>query len=369
MKISRFFRHFGLLGALATASFGATASDVNIVFLVDESGSMSGEHRFLQTFVPQLESDLVSLGGLTSSYALVGFGRSNPAPHGFTVGGGDFGNAAEFVTAATGLQTSGATEDGYAAIDYALNNLTFDPAAKVSFVLVTDEDRDNWNGNSLDFATILAALQTRGVALTGILNQTMTDGAGTQPAIATNGSETFIADGSGGFTTATGVTYGSAFGTTKVDYTDLALATQGCVADLNQLRAGGATAQSFSAAFLNCLATAIQNQTGSIANIASGLPLARVVYVNRQIGIGIGFDYRNRLTVRRLAAREGVAAPNVALNFTQDGRRLSQNDLAASNGWGEMTGGAAGTGPSAFDKSRLSFFIGGQVQVGDLSKT
>lgn len=369
MKINKILQASALAAGMVLAA-PARAADVNVVFLVDESGSMSGEHTFLQTFVPQVESDLMSLGSLSSSYALIGFGSSAVAPHQFTVGSGQFGTAAEFATAATGLQTSGGTEDGYAAIDYALQNLGFDLGAKVSFVLVTDEDRDNTD-SSLSYSSILSALQLQGVSLTGILDQNLSDGTGMTTAIATNGTDSYIADGSGGFTTASGVTYDSAYVNTKADYTDLAIATNGCVADLNQLRAGGTTAQSFSGAFLNCLATAIQQQQpGGITEILKGLPLVKVVFVNRQIGIGVGFDYRNRLAVRRVAARNGLAAPVVAFNFDQNGEHLSQSEFADRYGLDGVSGGAAGAdGLGSFEKSRLGFFISGHAQVGNLDPT
>lgn len=348
--------------ALALAGSQALAADVNIVFLVDESGSMDGEHRFLETFVPRLGSDLGALGGLTSSFALIGYGNSNIVPRTFSVGGSDFGNAAAFAAAAQNLVINGAIEDGYTAIKYALDTLTFDAGARVSFVLVTDEDRDI-EDPLITYTSLLTELQARSIPLTAILNQFLGNGDNSQLAIATDGTDTFIADGTGGFSTSPGVTYSSAEGTTFEDYTELALDTRGCVADLNQLRLGGDTADSFAGAFLNCLAGVIASQNGGMSNIISGLPLARVTYVNRQIGIGVGYDYRNRLAVRRLAAAEGVAAPHLALNINHNGQRIAPGLLNTA-----ATGGAA-SADSGFDTRRLSFFVGGQIQSGDLDAT
>lgn len=362
---------------MGAAAVPAQAADVNLVFLVDESGSMGGEHGFLQTFVPQVESDLTSLASLSSSYGLIGYGGpSSGAPRQFQVGGADFGTASEFVTAANSLVTSGGFEDGYAAIDFALQNLTFDPSAKVSFVLVTDEDRDITSGSNLDYNAILSALQAEGIALTGILDQSLQDGAGSQTAVGTDGTDSYIADGSGGFSIASGVTYGSAFGTTKADYTDLAIATGGCVADLDQLRLGGNTAASFSGAFLNCLTQAIQQQSpGGIVSVLSNHPMVRVVYVNRQIGIGIGYDFRNRLSVRRVAARQGLSTPMTAFNIDEGGVSLGQQEFAARYGYTGLRGGAASADTKEaeqarmFDRSRLGFFIGGDLSKGDIDAT
>ncbi len=50
------------------------------------------------------------------------------------VGGGAFGTAAQFSTATGSLVTSGATEDGWAGINYGLTNYTFRPGAAVNFI-------------------------------------------------------------------------------------------------------------------------------------------------------------------------------------------------------------------------------------------
>ena len=54
-----------LLSVAIASTHVAQAADVNLVFVVDESGSMSGEHAWLPGFTSQLETDLQNVVGLT----------------------------------------------------------------------------------------------------------------------------------------------------------------------------------------------------------------------------------------------------------------------------------------------------------------
>ena len=119
----------------------------DVIFVVDESGSMQGAQQWLTLMVPQLESGLVA-GGLTNNrYGLVGFGAADPFPRQVMVGPDDadhgfFGSPAEIVTAVSTLVVSGGTEDGYAGINFAIDRYPVRPGAAVNIVLVTDENRD-----------------------------------------------------------------------------------------------------------------------------------------------------------------------------------------------------------------------------------
>ena len=102
----------------------ATAAD--IISVVDESGSMSTEHTWLGGMSIALEAGLQAAGVTSNQYGLVGYGGHAAGGanngHKHAVGGADYGTAAQYSTAAGGLATSGGTEDGYAGIDFALNN-------------------------------------------------------------------------------------------------------------------------------------------------------------------------------------------------------------------------------------------------------
>ena len=92
------------------------ASTADIVFIVDESGSMSGEHAWIKDMVTALEAELVANKVESNRYALVGFGNRDAAPRDLQVGGtgATWGTAAQLSTKTSSLMLNGATEDGWA---------------------------------------------------------------------------------------------------------------------------------------------------------------------------------------------------------------------------------------------------------------
>jgi hypothetical protein len=248
------------------------AAPVNVIFVVDESGSMSGEHAWLAGMINSLDAGLVSAGITTRSYGLVGFGSSNPAPR---LLGGGWMTAAQFATATGSLVVNGGTEDGYAGINFGFTNasLTPDAGAALNVVLVTDEDRDNYNGNALTYASTLASFTQRKALLNAVVNNGFSC-SGTALGI-DSANTAYKADGTGGFTTCSPGTIGSGFGSTNADYIQLALATGGAAWDLNQLRAGGLTATSFTNSFVEIKVEEIKEQIvpepGTYAMLGTGL--------------------------------------------------------------------------------------------------
>ena len=242
----------GIVGLVALAFFtpllcGAPTS-ADLVFVVDESGSMSGEHAWLSGMVAALDAELLA-AGVTGRYGLVGFGSSTVAPRMINVGGGQFGTATEFGTATGSLLINGATEDGYAGLDFAFNNYTFNPSAAINYILVTDEERDNTNA-TLNFANIQTALENQNALLNVVVNNPFTCDAGAALGVDAdlNG---YRADGVGGYTTCANGVVGDGYSTTETDYVQLALNVKGAGWDLNQLRVGGDTAVSFTDAFVD----------------------------------------------------------------------------------------------------------------------
>ncbi|MCE7027201.1 autotransporter domain-containing protein [Jiella avicenniae] len=259
-KIGRVAVTATMLTALTTTT---ALADSQFVFLVDESGSMAGAQNFLTTFVPQLNAQLVSGGSANNSFGLVGYGDTNEVPRQVLVGGVPLGTAADFATAAGTLSTSGGTEDGYAAIDFALNNymLSSDPNVKRVFVLVTDEDRDIIDG-SLTSILIEQELLSGNIILTGIVGQEITDQAG-QQAVGASPTQTFTdVDGDGVPEPSSAPIFTTAFGTTFEDYTSLMLSSGGCLGTLALINQGGAAADAFAAALASCLVQAVVNPGG-----------------------------------------------------------------------------------------------------------
>lgn len=259
-------------GLLMAGQLNAAPAD--IMFLVDESGSMGGEHAWLSSMITNLDSALLAADVGTSEgnrYGMVGFGTnassdgihdsvdsSDDSPHKHPVDGGDFGTAAELVTATGDLKTSGAVEDGWRALDYAINNYTFRDNAAVNFILVTDEDRDDTDA-SLSSAGLLASLGNLNALLNVVVDNPFSCDSGTALGVDADNNG-YQADGSGGFSTCSGGTVGDGDGSTETDYVELALNSGGAGWDLNILRNGSSDAESFTASFIDIKVREIVDQ-------------------------------------------------------------------------------------------------------------
>lgn len=244
--------------AVTTPTVNTTS---NVVFLVDESGSMRTEHQFLKDVILDLDAGLDSAGVTDRSYGVVGFGASNPDPK--TISDGILDSAADTLTEFSKLVLTGSREDGYAAIEFARTAFNYAQGAAINFILVTDEDRDNI-GNSLTYSSILGALKGQNILLNAIINNPFgsdSNSVGTALGIDSDGTA-YIADGTG-FTTDIGAFIGNGAGTTEDDYAKLALATGGAAWDLNKIRAGGDTAEAFSSAFVTIKVQEITTQPPS----------------------------------------------------------------------------------------------------------
>ena len=166
-----------------------------------------------------------------------------------------------------------------------MNNYTFREGAAVNFILVTDEDRDNGN-SSLNFNNILARLKRNPQDnKDDILLNAIVDANFVNNSLGVNSEgNAYIANGSGGYTTTqlpqpltNFVT--SDFGTTELDYIDLALDSGGAGWNLNQLRDGGLTGTSFSNAFIDAKVEEIKNQQIPEPGLVLGLLSAGVLGV------------------------------------------------------------------------------------------
>jgi len=279
----------------ATFATGASAQSIaNLIFAVDESGSMGGEQTFLGNFASDIDTALSGAGFSTVNFGLTGYGNGlSPGDLGRTidVGGALLGNAADFATATGNLVTSGGFEDGYSAIDFILNTYPTTAGTSTTLILVTDEDRDNGNP-ALTFGSISADLNARGVNLISVVEASLEDNAG-NVAIASDGTTAFIQDGTG-FTTAPFGTVTGSSGTTDADYIQLSFSTpNGCAASLNELRAGGDAATAFSAVLLQCLTTAARGGGGLVVPLNQYRDSTTVVMENhraqvRQLAFGPG---------------------------------------------------------------------------------
>ena len=198
------------------------------------------------------------MDSFNATYGLTGFGArrshdpASPLAHKHLVGGGDFGTAGQFGTATGSLVTSGSTEDGHQAIDFALNNYTYTPGAVKNLILVTDEDSDN-RSPGINAATVASGLSGASAMLNAVINVKFKCNYGHGPRALgmSSGGVGYKADGAGGFTTCANAKAVSGSGTSIADYVGLAINSGGAAWDLNQLRAGGLTAMSFTNAFVD----------------------------------------------------------------------------------------------------------------------
>lgn len=252
-----------LSAIICGTAFSATATPIStdIITLMDESGSMGGEQAWFSGMITGLDSSLAAAAGsdpYSAQFGVVGFGgnyvnytttftrsfdmNTSTAPF------DEWGTSSQASSA--NFVTSGGYEDGYEAIDTALGySLRGD--AVTNLLLVTDEDRDGTYSPTLTYNSTLAALTAENALLNAVLDIDIKCSDNTTALGMDYSGIGYKADGSGGFSTCELAQVISGFGTTIDDYVELAFATGGAVWDLNQLRLGGVTATSFTAAFID----------------------------------------------------------------------------------------------------------------------
>ena len=159
---------------MVTTTGQGTVEAADVIIVVDESGSMIGEHQWLQRLVFELENSLQVAGvGINATtpnmYALVGFARDDDTARGGMVIQ-DLGTTQQFVSALEQLTLTGIFEDGYSGIDIALRNVPTRPGTAKQMILVTDEHRGILNFR-LSKADIIERLRMQGFKLNVVVNQ------------------------------------------------------------------------------------------------------------------------------------------------------------------------------------------------------
>ncbi|MCU7919309.1 MAG: putative Ig domain-containing protein [Candidatus Thiodiazotropha sp. (ex Epidulcina cf. delphinae)] len=268
------FALFATFAVLTTAEAALSPVAADVIVVIDESGSMSGEQRWVAEVIPLLEQDLLAYGigneSQANQYGLVGY---TYRPRSLLLDGELLGDDQAFVASSGGLRTSGGTEDGWRAIEYALEQYPRRNGAAVNIILATDEDRDNTN-SAITFQTILAKLEDNNALLNAVVNARIQCGDGS-PALGMDSTGSgYIADGSGGFSTCEGATATTGSGSTVAHYVELAVQNGGAVWDLSFLRSGGHYAESFTNALLTIKVDEILNQRpiGDLVAVAQATP-------------------------------------------------------------------------------------------------
>jgi len=146
---------------LGTAMRAEAASFADVVFVIDQSGSMGGEFNWLGAAINSINNSLVT-GGVTAKYGVAGYevkagnADSRNAWQDLT------SNITNIVTEVNGVTVYGGTENGYQAADWSANNFSWSGSnyAKV-MILITDEANNNRDSYSYGTLTGEAALDKK----------------------------------------------------------------------------------------------------------------------------------------------------------------------------------------------------------------
>ncbi|XP_065179368.1 sushi, von Willebrand factor type A, EGF and pentraxin domain-containing protein 1-like [Sycon ciliatum] len=247
----------------------------DVLVVVDESRSMEFEHAWLPGMLRSLEDSLTAsgIGQGTSDrsqrnlYALVGFGKAPDATahvhqSDCASPNGDLFPIECYPSANSKLEADprGSIEDGYEAIQHALQNIPWrrGPGVAHNMIFISDEDRDAVASTSR--ADIKQLLQDNGFVLNVVIDNEFFDSNGDNLLGMAHTGAGFRGQPNGVFTEVSDVTVGNGYAKTKVDYTNLALELSGASWDINILRSGIQSA-SFTAAFTSVKTMEIQRQT------------------------------------------------------------------------------------------------------------
>ena len=173
---------YNAVGTLLATPSGGGIDYADIVFMIAQTDSMPAIAASVPALVTALEAKLISSGigaGATpNNYALVGFedGTTSPVdkPTKKTVGGADWGTAAQLNTAVAALTFpftfASQNGDGYYACQFALANYTFRAGAPKLFVIVSNEERNDITSGSVTKANTQAALTASNVILNVVVS-------------------------------------------------------------------------------------------------------------------------------------------------------------------------------------------------------
>ncbi|WP_182864853.1 putative Ig domain-containing protein [Rhodopirellula sp. JC639] len=247
--------------SLTLPDSGGDLGTADIVFVVDESGSMAGEQAWLGDIIASLDQSLVGAGLTNNRYGLVGFANTARVRQS---GSDRWMSATDFATATNSLSTSrSGAEDGYDGIEYTLNNYSFRDEASRVVILVTDEERTTVNG-SVSFNSIADRLENESILFSIVANARMEDSNDALAfGVAADGTA-YVSDGGSGFTASDGGQYVRSepvgrgdVANIRTEYVDLAWGVDGITWDLNFLRSDAAAAEAFTNVFSDVLGESI----------------------------------------------------------------------------------------------------------------
>ncbi len=137
---------------------------MDIVFMIDNSGSMSDNIEIVRQNVTEFANRIVS-AGYDCNFALVIFGSVTNSGEPYLVGGGLTPNINEFISWLSSMGAEGGFEPGWDAIVYALTHIKYRAEALKILVLMTDEDVDGDNVGTYNKAYTLSLLKSNSAIL------------------------------------------------------------------------------------------------------------------------------------------------------------------------------------------------------------
>ncbi|XP_065177679.1 uncharacterized protein LOC135808421 [Sycon ciliatum] len=226
----------------------------DILVVMDESKNTMIEHRWLPQLVEYLEQQLLArrIGDTRryrqcpNLYSLVGFGRRDVVPHIFRDARAlDSVSARDFIVLASSLASdpNGFVEDGYHALDYALERTMWrmqrgvngPPVTRV-ILLVTDEDWDQTGPSRTLSTTVMNSILRRsGARLHAVVDQRITATGANILGLSQSG-QGYRDAGRGQYRQVNSASLGSGFARTTEHYSNLALDLGGSVWDIIKLR-------------------------------------------------------------------------------------------------------------------------------------
>lgn len=184
MQYKKIFSAIAVCSSLFAASLNAAPILSDVIFIVDESGSMGNVQANLRNNIGLFASILTGTGQVNAQYGLVGYGSRTVVPRMLT----NLTDPTAFAIAAQGLRTNGGTEPGYTATAFALNALdgqtslfSFRTNAVKNIIILTDEPsngdttaRGTVGGSALSSVVLDNLLTDNNALYNGVLRGTGT---------------------------------------------------------------------------------------------------------------------------------------------------------------------------------------------------
>ena len=167
MKLNKMFIAALCGMAMLPFSMNARAALIaDVAFVIDQSGSMSGEFAWLGSSISSIDSALSS-AGITTRYAVAGYEYYAGNEGGSNIYQDFSTDISDITTAVNGASVYGGTENGYHAADWSTTGFSWDPNAAKVIILVTDESGNQYSSSvfGVDEATLGTNMTSGGFLL------------------------------------------------------------------------------------------------------------------------------------------------------------------------------------------------------------